>query len=281
MVFTRRTLLRGSAAAGATLVLPAALLAPIGDAGDAGQGAAYGRASPAAIAVVGAGPDDHFGRGALLGVDEARRSAELLRAPLEIRQAAAPRQGEIAGFVQDLLGAGVGGIVLALGDPALHEAAESAAAAAGLVVIDARASRPDALAREGAFRIGLPRAALREAARRAGVEDAEAVLWHPDLFRYGSEQLMGRYGRKFGTPMTGEAWAGWMGVKALAEAALRARGGGRAALLERLGGDRATFDGHKGAPLAFTAPARSLAQPIYVVGPEGIQELSWPWEEEG
>lgn len=238
------------------------------------------RGSGTTIAVAGAGPDDDYGRGALLGIEEGRRSVELLRRPLELLVVELPTPSPTDHLLDRILGAGALGLVAAL--PAdRHEAVERAAAAAGVVVLDARARRPDSVERPGVFRTGLPEEAYVTAADAAGIPAAEVVLWEPRLFRYGAEQLNERYRRRFGTGMTGEAWAGWMAVKALTEAALRAGDGGPAALLERLGGSRSAFDGHKGTPLAFTAPGGTLAQPLYVIGPGEPREVAWPLEEDG
>ena len=61
--------------------------------------------------------------------------------------------------------------------------------------------------------------------------------------------------------MTPGAYAGWIAVKALVEAALRpAAPNDRCAGLARL-----RFDGHKGRPLTFDRLSRALQQPLYVV----------------
>lgn len=115
------------------------------------------------------------------------------------------------------------------------------------------------------------------AVQAASFEGWHAALWTPSLFRYGAEQLNERYRRRFDQGMDGPAWAGWMAVKTLAEAVLRA-GGQRGGLGERLAGPRIAFDGHKGAPLAF-AEDGALAQPLYVSGPTGTEQVPWPFAE--
>lgn len=228
-----------------------------------------------AIAVVGTAEDRPYDLGALLGIDEGRRSAELLRRPLEFMVVPAVAATVVTGLVEELYEGGVVGVVTAL--PAAAQArAEEASAALGLVVVDARASRPDSPHRKGVFRTGLPKAAYARAARAVGAPVAAAVLWDPDLFRYGAQQLNERYRRRFHQGMTGEAWAGWMAVKVLTEAVLRAGDGDRERVMEQLGGSRAAFDGHKGTPLAFTARGHTLAQPLYVRATNGLEEVAWP-----
>lgn len=245
----------------------------------------------ASIAVVGAGETSDYGRGATLGIEEGERSAELLRRAPPFAQVEAPT-GPMSSFVRGLRDRGVVGIVAALPGEA-QPSLERVAVAQGLVVVDARAVRRkaaagsgglDAGAAGGVFRTGLPGSAyelaLLEAAARApaAIPDsgARSVLWHDELFRYGAQQLNDRYRRRFGVGMTGEAWAAWMGVKAVSEALLRARGGGERELLDRLGGSRAAFDGHKGVPLTFSGPDGTLAQPLYVVIDEETVEVDWP-----
>lgn len=269
----------------------AAALAPLtarvaGRSRDAGGG-------PLRLAVVAAGEDSDYGRGALFGIEEAEHAAGLLRRPLDFLRmpAAAPTgvdaAGEgVAGGAEAAIPAGVDAMVAALGD-ARQAALEGSAAGRGIVVVDARAVRPGRASgtdtgtgAAGVFRTGLPAQAYAsaEAATGAG-PDARAVLWHGGLFRYGAEQLNDRYLRRFDREMTGEAWAAWIAVKAVAEAAFRTRSPDPAGLREALGGPRAAFDGHKGSPLTFTAPGGTLAQPFYVLAGGETRESTWPMEE--
>jgi ABC-type branched-subunit amino acid transport system substrate-binding protein len=65
--------------------------------------------------------------------------------------------------------------------------------------------------------------------------------------------------------MDSDAWAGWVAVKIIAEAALRAHATTPAGLMRALTDPKAQFDGHKGRPLSFAADTRELLQPLYVV----------------
>ncbi|WP_420129403.1 hypothetical protein [Longimicrobium sp.] len=110
-------------------------------------------------------------------------------------------------------------------------------------------------------------------ARAARGEDgqvpADAVLWHPSLERFGAAQLNDRFRARFGGPMDGAAWAGWMAVKVLWEASLRARTTQPGELRTYLESGLTNVDGHKGWPLSFRAWNHQLRQPLYLVGSAG------------
>ncbi|CAN5725101.1 hypothetical protein BH23GEM7_BH23GEM7_22680 [soil metagenome] len=99
---------------------------------------------------------------------------------------------------------------------------------------------------------------------RAGGGERPA-LWHHELERFGAGQLNDRYRARFGRAMEPLAWAGWMAVKVLWEAAARARATDAAALLAFLESGRARFDGHKGTQLSFRRWDHQLRQPLYIV----------------
>jgi ABC-type branched-subunit amino acid transport system substrate-binding protein len=223
------------------------------------------------IAVVAADDASDYGRGALLGVEEGRRSAELLRSSLRLEPFEYETTSDPRALVRRLVAEGTMAVVAALPQPAQDEL-ERAAMAEGVVVLDARPAHPSESAeRPNVFRIGVP-SSTHPGGRG---EKPAAVLWHPDLFRYGAEQLNERYRRRFDGGMTAEAWAGWMAVKAATEASLRARGRELRAVLAD---PQMAFDGHKGRPLAFDGPGRTLAQPLYLVDGQDSEEIRWPKE---
>ena len=69
--------------------------------------------------------------------------------------------------------------------------------------------------------------------------------------------------------MDGPAWAGWMAVKALWEASLRARSVEPNALRAWLERGATQLDGHKGWPLSFRPWDHQLRQPLYLVSTSG------------
>ncbi|MFL5619829.1 MAG: ABC transporter substrate-binding protein [Gemmatimonadaceae bacterium] len=106
-------------------------------------------------------------------------------------------------------------------------------------------------------------AELPTADRRSGAS-YQVVVWHPSLDRFGAEQLNNRYRAATATEMSPEAWIGWLAFKLLAETAMRARSVEPAALTSYLRAPTTQFDGHKGAPLRFSARGE-LLQPLYLV----------------
>ena len=110
----------------------------------------------------------------------------------------------------------------------------------------------------------------RDARSRAG---DSTVLWLGSLEKYGASQINDRFFKNYHVTMDGSAWAGWIAVKIVAEAALRAQSTRSAALLSYLEATSTTFDGHKGWPLSFRAGDHQLRQPLYVVArsPEKAQ----------
>lgn len=109
-----------------------------------------------------------------------------------------------------------------------------------------------------------PRFRREVLARRKGLR---VVDWHPNLKRFGAEQLNERFHRRFGRPMDEAAWRGWVAVKIAAEAALRGD------VLQQL--VDSGFDGHKGEQLRF-GEDHFLIQPVYLVDAKGkmVEEVA-------
>jgi hypothetical protein len=96
--------------------------------------------------------------------------------------------------------------------------------------------------------------------------------WHQALERYGAGQLNERYRRRFEAEMDDRAWASWMAVKILVDAALKT-GNSDPRALENYLIQSGRFDGHKGVPLFFDAETRELVQPLVAVVENGEPEL--------
>jgi hypothetical protein len=105
--------------------------------------------------------------------------------------------------------------------------------------------------------------ASRDTAHHAPPAGVATVLWHASLGRFGARELNDRYRAFARGGMNGDAWAGWLGVKLLAEAALRAGSTEPRSLIAYL--RTAEFDGHKGWPLSFRSADHALRQPLYIV----------------
>jgi hypothetical protein len=91
--------------------------------------------------------------------------------------------------------------------------------------------------------------------------------WLPTLEAFGAAQLNARFAAHAGQPMTSAAWAGWMAVKAVSEAALRTKSAQPDALAAYLAAPTTRLDGHKGVPLSFSPREHRLVQPVYRVSP--------------
>ena len=196
------------------------------------------------IAVAGTpGPDAE--RGIVLGIDEARQTARLLGIELRRvdRTAAAPALLGIvdAGDAPTRLPAGVPVVRLtADGDERRNPCTFTVAALPATRSAALRMWRQQ----------GHPEAA-----------NAQLVEWDPSLTRYGASEVNERFEHRFGTRMTPDGWRGWMAVKALADAGLRAApGSDRCRALAE-----ARIDGHKGRALTFDRRTGELSQPLYVV----------------
>lgn len=200
-------------------------------------GAAGARARRSVRIALVLGEGTSVGRGATLGAEEARRTAELLGVGLELRT---PGPGTAA--------------VIGLSAPAQGPS---------VLFLTAGPAVEASRVRPRLFHVASSPRRRKEALARAG-KGVRVVDWHPDLVRYGAEQLNQRFHQRFGRPMDEAAWRGWMAVKAVAEAALRSPGGDLAATLATL-----RFDGHKGEPLEFDPQDHHLRQPMYLVDGKG------------
>ena len=103
--------------------------------------------------------------------------------------------------------------------------------------------------------------------------EGNVVAWHPALERFGAAQLNDRYRKRFGAAMDERAWAGWMSIKILLDATLKAGTSDRCALERFLLGAQGRFDGHKGVPLFFDPATRELVQPRYTPRASGEPEV--------
>ena len=203
-------------------------------------GAAQDRADTLRIALV-APADEDVALGVRLGVEETRHTGALLGLTVEL--------------VADTAGARPSALVGGADDAGCRALAE-AASRSGIPYLNTGCAAPglrDAAAYPAAFHI--------VAADTAGGATA-GELWRSSLTRYGAAQLNERFTGRFHRPMTSGAWAGWMAVKVLAEAALRARSADGAAIAAHLRLPQTRFDGHKGVPLVF-GPDHQLVQPLY------------------
>ncbi len=176
-------------------------------------------------------PGTPEGRGAALGLDEARRVGELLHVEIS--------SGPTSEFV--LIGAA----------PPKRETT------ALFLTVDG--------SDEAAWNVSSSPAFRQQAlGRHPDRKDLRAADWHPGLMKFGAEELNVRFRRRFNGPMDERAWHGWIAVKCAVELALRYPGGSPK---EKVGELR--LDGHKGMMLSFDPRDRHLVQPVYLVDAQG------------
>jgi PQQ-dependent catabolism-associated beta-propeller protein len=208
-------------------------------------------------------------RGVELGAAEAAWTGELLGRPLEVEtvRARSPREAERA--VERLARGGATAIVGGFDEPTCRTLGE-VAAREGVLFLNL-GCRGEAL-RDSAgattYHVEASEAMYRRALGEADGDEAgdiEPVLWHGALTRFGAEQLNERFERRFSARATPAAWAGWMALKVIAEAALRTHGAGADVLAAHLAGEAADFDGHKGRALRFGTGDHQLQQPLYLL----------------
>jgi hypothetical protein len=186
--------------------------------------------------------------GVALGIEEGERAAELLGRTLEVG----------SGLPTPTPDPGMAGTIAVPGSGGLERAVQRHTTQPVLVI-----TGDDPGVYPGAFVVSYaPPSADIEGPARADCGTPIRVAWHSSFERYGAGQLNERFERRHGRPMTGPAWAGWVAVKALIEAALRTSPGSTPELAEALGSLR--FDGHKGRALYFDEN-RVLVHPFYSV----------------
>lgn len=236
-----------------------------------------GLVAPASEGGAGAASDEVRSaiRGVTLGAEEAARTGALVGRGIELRTGnSGSADGDAAGAAERLLREG--GVAALIGgfDDDSARALSVFADRAGVLFLNV-GSRADAL--RGAecgrnlFHVEASDAmcaaalAAREGSSPESGSPVRAALWHPTLERFGAAQLNDRFRARFGAGMDGPAWAGWMAVKALWEASLRARTAEPAGLRAYLERDATQLDGHKGWALSFRPWDHQLRQPLYLI----------------
>ena len=120
---------------------------------------------------------------------------------------------------------------------------------------------------DGEFARTLP---YRTALPRPVVGDAGlgALAWHAQFERFGAPQVVRRFAKAYGRPMTGHDWASWMAGRALVAAAVAAPKGPLAAWSRALAA--AELDGSKGVAMSFRDWDGQLRQPLLLSDGHGV-----------
>jgi len=216
-------------------------------------------------------------RGIRLGAAEAKQTAHLFGREVELYEADGDGRAHGAIAAADFLATRHKVQVLIGTSAADADNLSRFAEQRGLIFLNI-ASRSDALrtaCRRHSFHIEASdatyanawRLSLAGAARpMATTKPPGAIaLWDESLARFGASQINDRFRAATGAGMDGPGWAGWVAIKIVSEAALRAKSAQVAAILNYLEQPTTRFDGHKGWQLGFRGADHQLRQPLYMV----------------
>lgn len=103
-----------------------------------------------------------------------------------------------------------------------------------------------------------------------GTQGLTPVTWGPPVEAWAAVQLQGRFRKRAGRPMRPLDYAAWLGVHAVAEAAVQARSADPGIVRERLLSPRFEVGGFKGRPLSFRAWNGQLRQPVFLLWPGAV-----------
>lgn len=115
-------------------------------------------------------------------------------------------------------------------------------------------------------------AAALEAAPTAGV-GPRVALWDARLDSGAAGALNDRFITRWGRPMDPTAWAAYSAVQVIVDAATASGTVERQAVFDYLADAAHSFELGKGPGVAFALSGQRLAQPIYVVAPDGQASL--------
>jgi ABC-type branched-subunit amino acid transport system substrate-binding protein len=214
-------------------------------------------------------------KGIRLGAAEAKQTAQLFSSDVELVEASGSGDRAVAAAASLLSGRQVQ--VLIVIDPNDADRISRLAESSHVVFLNvsSRSATLRSACRRYTFHVEATDAMYGAAQRLASASAIPprssarrlTVLWAPTLTRFGASELNKRFQAAYRAPMDAAAWAGWMAVKIVSEAALRSRSASPGALLHFLDSPATQFDGHKGWPLSFRQSEHQLRQPLYVAIP--------------
>jgi ABC transporter substrate binding protein (PQQ-dependent alcohol dehydrogenase system) len=126
---------------------------------------------------------------------------------------------------------------------------------------------------EGAFGTEIP---FRTTDPRpvAGTQGMVPTAWARPFEQWGATQLQNRFRRAAGRWMSERDYAAWMAVRAVGEAATRARSSDGAALLAFMRSDKMDLAAFKGVKLSFRPWDGQLRQPILLADADSLVSVS-------
>jgi hypothetical protein len=172
-----------------------------------------------------------FEKGIQLGIEEADRTGRLLGWTVSRASGSAPDSAILSSGVREPV------VVAFMETPQLSTAIRDFGRRRGLL-LSAFGSNKALKCSARIFRI-------------TGASSKGAALWDSTDERFGAAQLNDRYRSRFHEGMDSNAWAGWLAVKVLSEAAFRTGSSKTDAILRYLLSPETKFDGHKGRQLQF------------------------------
>lgn len=108
----------------------------------------------------------------------------------------------------------------------------------------------------------------------AGTQGLSPRAWHRTVETFGAVQLQNRFAELAGRGMTSADYAAWLGVRAIATAVTFTEDASAPGLRDALLGGEVTLDGFKGRKLTFRPWSGQLRQPIPLVHPRGLVDVS-------
>ena len=107
-----------------------------------------------------------------------------------------------------------------------------------------------------------------------GANGLVALAWHPQWDLNGGPQLSRRFQRAARRPMTGQDWAAWAAVKAIAAGLVAAPKATLPEQLALLKSGQVFIDGFKGPRLSFRAWDGQLRQPMFLGHADGVAAVA-------
>ncbi|MDD2659650.1 MAG: ABC transporter substrate-binding protein [Methylococcales bacterium] len=113
------------------------------------------------------------------------------------------------------------------------------------------------------YRTWLPRPVI-------GTQGLVATSWHRNHEQWGAVQIQNRFKEKAGRWMEEQDYAAYLAVRAIGEAATRAKSNDVKPVKDYMLSDAFTLQGYKGEPLSFRSWDGQLRQPVLLAAPRSL-----------